>query len=61
MMMKRALSPEEVVTARGVGGTKTDGGSQFIIIVLTRSHYPGHSLKQKRFMSPAVTVSPQPR
>ena len=34
MMMKRALSPEEVVTARGVGGTKTDGGSQFIIIVV---------------------------
>ena len=34
MMMKRALSPEEVVTARGVGGTKTDEGSQFIIIVV---------------------------
>ena len=34
MMMKRALSPEEVVTARGVGGTKTDEGSQFIIIIV---------------------------
>ena len=48
MMMKRALSPEEVtVMERGawVDPKQRHGGSQFIIIVLSRSHYPGLAKK----------------
>ena len=52
MMMKRALSPEEVVTARGVGGTKTDEGSQFIIIIVVLSPDLIISAKAKKVYEP---------